>query len=138
MPSTVHRHEVFPVFAAEDLRKMARYGEARHLDAGSLLKRAGERAPGLFVLLSGRVLVRRRKGLGEQVAIADHGPGEILGEIGQLEGAASFTDAVALEDVERNACARLSSARRAWASGSRARSFFGARCSWSPGRAARC
>jgi thioredoxin reductase (NADPH) len=65
-----------------------------------LLKKAGERPRGLFVLTSGRVLVRQRNALGPNPPIAEHGPGEFMGEVGQLDGAASFTDAEAMGDVE--------------------------------------
>jgi thioredoxin reductase (NADPH) len=94
------RHQVFPVLDPADMARMARYGEARHFHPGELLKRAGERCPGLFVLLAGRVVVKQRDGFGRQVPIVEHGPGEFMGELGQLEGTASFTDAQALDEVD--------------------------------------
>jgi thioredoxin reductase (NADPH) len=94
------RHQLFPVLEADDLIRMARFGEARRFRPGELLKKAGERAPGLFVLTAGRVLAKQRNALGQHVPIADHGPGEFMGEVGQLGGAASFTDVEATEDVE--------------------------------------
>lgn len=98
--SSHRRHEIFPVLEAEEVDKVARFGEVRRFRRGALLKKAGERASGVFVLLKGRVLVQGRNGLGQPVPIADHGAGEFMGEIGQLEGVASFTDAEATEDVE--------------------------------------
>ena len=94
------RHQVFPVLDPADMTRMARYGETRHFHSGELLKRAGERSPGLFVLLAGRVVVKQRDGFGTQVPIVEHGPGEFMGELGQLEGTASFTDAQAMDDVD--------------------------------------
>ena len=94
------RHQVFPVLEAEDVTRMARFGDAQRFRSGELLKKAGERTPGLFVLTAGRVVVKQRNGLGQRVPIAEHGPGEFLGEVGHLGGAASFTDAEATEDVE--------------------------------------
>jgi hypothetical protein len=38
---------------------MARFGEARGFQSGELLKRAGERPPGLFMLIAGRVLIKQ-------------------------------------------------------------------------------
>jgi thioredoxin reductase (NADPH) len=94
------RHQVFPVLEAEDVTRMARFGSAHRFRSGELLKKAGERPPGIFVLIAGRVLIKQRNGLGQRVPIAEHGPGEFLGEVGHLGGAASFTDAEATEDVE--------------------------------------
>jgi thioredoxin reductase (NADPH) len=94
------RHQMFPTLTAGDLSRMERFAERRHYDAGQLLKRAGERAAGVFVLLSGRVTVKQRNGLGENPPISEHGPGEFLGEINQLGSAASLTDAEATEAVE--------------------------------------
>ncbi len=94
------RHQVFPVLEAEDVTRMARFGDAQRFRSGELLKKAGERPPGIFVLIAGRVLIKQRNGLGQRVPIAEHGPGEFLGEVGHLGGAASFTDAEATEDVE--------------------------------------
>ena len=94
------RHQVFPVLTAEEIARMARFGEPRHFAAGELLKRAGQRPPGLFVLTRGRVRVEQRTGLGEHVPIAEQGPGEFVGEIAQLGGAGSFADVEALEEVD--------------------------------------
>jgi len=94
------RDEVFPILESDDVARMARFGEAWRFKAGDLLKKAGERPLGFFVLTSGRVVVKHRDGSGQQLAIAEHGPGEFLGEIGQIGGGASFTDAEATEDVE--------------------------------------
>jgi thioredoxin reductase (NADPH) len=52
------------------------------------------------VLTSGRVLVTQRTGLGHVAPVVEHGPGEFMGEVGQLSGAASLTDAEALDEVE--------------------------------------
>jgi thioredoxin reductase (NADPH) len=94
------RHQVFPVLEAKDAARMARFGELRRFRPGELLKKAGERPPGLFLLIAGRVRVKQRNGLGQHLTVAEHGPGEFMGEIGQIGGAASFTDAEAVEDVE--------------------------------------
>jgi thioredoxin reductase (NADPH) len=98
--ATQRRDQVFPVLDAAELTRLNRFGELRRFRSGDLLERAGERPPGLFVLTAGRVQIKQRNGLGQLVPIADHGPGEFLGESGQFGGAASFVDAEATEDVE--------------------------------------
>src|SRR5262245_44947920 len=45
------RHQAFPILTAEEMARMARYGEARHFHPGDLLKKAGQTPPGLFVLM---------------------------------------------------------------------------------------
>jgi thioredoxin reductase (NADPH) len=95
------RHDqVFPVLTPDDVARMARFGEPRRYRRGELLKTVGQRPPGLFVLMSGRVVVKQRTGLGQVQPIVEHGPGEFMGEVGQLGGEASLTDAEALDDVE--------------------------------------
>jgi thioredoxin reductase (NADPH) len=94
------RHQIFPVLETEELARIARFGEVRLFRAGELLKRAGERPTGLFVVTAGKVLIQRRNSLGRLVPIVEHGPGEFMGEVAELEGTASFTDAQAMEDVE--------------------------------------
>jgi thioredoxin reductase (NADPH) len=94
------RQQIFPVLSPAEVTRMARFGEACLFRPGDLLKKAGHRPPGLFVLMRGRVVVKQRNALGEMLPIAEHGPGEFMGEVGQLAGAASFTDAQALEEVE--------------------------------------
>jgi thioredoxin reductase (NADPH) len=98
--ATQRHDQVFPVLTVEDVARMARFGEPCRFRRGELLKEAGRRPPGLFVLTSGRVLVKQRTGLGQVRPIVEHGPGEFMGEVGQLGGEASWTDAEALDDVE--------------------------------------
>jgi thioredoxin reductase (NADPH) len=94
------RRQVFPILEPEDLTRIARFAEPRRFRSGELLKKAGERPPGLFVVIAGRVLIKQRNGLGQLLPIAEHGAGEFLGEAGQLSGAASFVDAEAVDNVE--------------------------------------
>ena len=98
--AALRREDLFPVLDADDMKRMARFGEPRRFSAGDLLKKAGERPPGLFVLIAGRVTVKQRNAFGMQLPVAEHGPGEFMGEVGQLGGAASFTDAQAIDEVE--------------------------------------
>ena len=98
--AALRRHELFPVLDADDMRRIARFGESCRFGPGDLLKKAGVRPPGLFVIVTGRVVVKQRNAFGQQLPVAEHGPGEFMGEVGQLGGAASFTDAQAMEQVE--------------------------------------
>jgi thioredoxin reductase (NADPH) len=94
------RHQAFPILTADEIARMTRFGEARQFTVGELLKRAGQRSPGLFVITKGRVRVAQPTGIGQRAPIAEQGPGEFVGEIAQLGGAGSFSDVEALEEVE--------------------------------------
>jgi len=94
------QHQMFPVLEPDDVARMSRFGEPRHFGPGDFLRRAGQRPPGIFVLLSGRIVIKQRNGLGAIEPLAEYGPGEFLGEVGQLGGAASFSDVEALVTVE--------------------------------------
>ena len=54
----------------------------------------------MIVILSGHVAITQRDGLGHVSPVVDLGPGQFVGEVGQLSGRASLVDADADEDVE--------------------------------------
>ena len=57
-------------------------------------------APGLIVILSGKVEVTQGRGLDRRETIVTHGPGQFMGELAQLSARPSLVDAEALEPVE--------------------------------------
>jgi thioredoxin reductase (NADPH) len=108
--------QMFPILSAAEIDRVRRLGEVRRFAAGELLFRAGEAFPGTYVILSGRVTIMPRDGLGQALPVAAFAqmigapleelsevvPGEVIGEIGQLSGRAdlSLYDARAVGDVE--------------------------------------
>ncbi|MBV8397158.1 MAG: FAD-dependent oxidoreductase [Acetobacteraceae bacterium] len=60
----------------------------------------GDSAPGLFALVRGRARVVRHDALGHLAPIIGIGPGDIVGEVGQLSGRPSLVDVHATEDIE--------------------------------------
>jgi thioredoxin reductase (NADPH) len=108
--------QMFPILSAAEIDRVRRFGEVRRFPAGELLFRAGEAFPGMHVILSGRVTIIPRDGLGQAVPVAAFAQligapledlsevvaGEVIGEIGQLSGRAdpSLYDARAVGDVE--------------------------------------
>jgi thioredoxin reductase (NADPH) len=95
------RHErMFPRLTPAEIKRLGRFGEARHYAAGEALFVAGDIAPGMFVIVSGEVEVRRRDPLGHLAAIVRQGPGEFVAEIGQLSGQPALVDACAVSTVE--------------------------------------
>src|SRR3989442_15726184 len=63
-------HQMFAVLSAGEIDRVRRFGEVRRFPAGGLLFQAGEAAPGMYVILSGRVAVVPRDGLGQAVGVA--------------------------------------------------------------------
>jgi thioredoxin reductase (NADPH) len=109
-------HQMFPVLSDTEIDRVRRFGEVRRFSAGELLFQAGEAVPGMYVILSGRVAIVPRDGLGQAVPVATFAqmigapleemtevvPGEVIAEIGQLSGRPDLSvfDAGAVGDVE--------------------------------------
>jgi thioredoxin reductase (NADPH) len=107
---------MFPVLSAAEIDRVRRFGEVSRFPAGELLFQAGEAVPGMYVILSGRVAIVPRDGLGQSVPLAAFAqligapveemtevvPGEVMAEIGQLSGRQDLSvfDARAVGDVE--------------------------------------
>ena len=94
------RAQIFPVLTDDEVDRMRLFGETHTWKHGELLFEAGKPGPGMFVVLSGNVIVTRRDGLGHDVRVIEQGRGEFLAEVGQLVGAPSFVDGRASGDVE--------------------------------------
>jgi thioredoxin reductase (NADPH) len=108
--------QMFPVLSPAEIDRVRRFGEIRRFPAGELLFQAGEAVAGMYVILSGRVAIVPRDGLGHSVPVAAFAelmgapleemtevvPGEVIAEIGQLSGRPdlSVLDARAVGDVE--------------------------------------
>jgi thioredoxin reductase (NADPH) len=107
---------MFPVLSQAEIDRVRRFGEVKRFAAGELLFQAGDAIPGMYVILSGRIAIVPRDGLGHVVPVAVFAqligapveemmevvPGEVIAEIGQLSGRPdpSVLDARAIEDVE--------------------------------------
>ncbi|RWM00614.1 cyclic nucleotide-binding domain-containing thioredoxin-disulfide reductase [Mesorhizobium sp.] len=93
------RDQMFPVLTDADIERMRRFGEARAYAADEHIVTAGEVAPGLIVILSGKVDITQA-GFGQREAIITHGPGNFIGELAQLSNRPSLVNAQATEPVE--------------------------------------
>jgi len=109
-------NQMFPVLSATEIDRVRRFGEVKRFPDGELLFRAGEATPGMYVVLSGRVAIVPRDGLGQAVPVAEFAqlvgapvdemmdvvPGEVIAEIGQLSGRPDLSvyDARAVGDVD--------------------------------------
>ena len=94
-------HEIFAPMNEADIPRAARFGERRSYPDGAMLFEVGKPAPGMFVLLSGRVAFSRRDALGRSIPIWERrGRGQFIGEVGQLSGADALVDVQARGPVE--------------------------------------
>ena len=94
------RAQMYFQLTAPEIERLRRFGEVQHFAAGDYLIRAGQAGFGMAVVLSGRVEVTRRDGLGHHEPIRTYGERHFIAEVGQLAGRASFVDAQAATRVE--------------------------------------
>jgi len=92
--------QTFPTLTPQEMARMRRFGEVRRYKNGEMLFETGKPGPGMFVVLSGHVAITQRDGLGHVTPVIDQGPGQFLGEIGQLSGRVALVDGQAEGDVE--------------------------------------
>ena len=94
------RAQMFPTLAQADIDRLRRFGKVASYASGERLVRAGHVAPGLILILSGRVEVVQGRGLDRPETIVTHGPGQFVAELAQLSARPSLVDAESLEPVE--------------------------------------
>ena len=99
-PSNSRFDQMFPDLSASELQRVAAFGVARRYGDGELILETGKVGPGMIVILSGHVAITQRDGLGHINPVVDHGPGQFIGEVGQLSGRAALVDARAEGDVD--------------------------------------
>jgi thioredoxin reductase (NADPH) len=91
---------MFPKFSPAEIDRLRPFGQRQHYDKGQPLFVTGEIAPGMFVLESGRVEVRRRDPLGHLARIVEQTAGDIVGEVEQLSGRPALVDVQAVGETE--------------------------------------
>ena len=94
------RDQMFPTLSPDDLARMRRFGEAATFAPGEHIVRAGDAAPGLIVIVSGKVEVSQDGGNDRRETIVVHGPGSFSGELAQLSDRPSLVTAEAIEPVD--------------------------------------
>jgi thioredoxin reductase (NADPH) len=52
------REQAFPILEKAEMERLCRFGEKRIYGAGEYLAKAGEIGPGMFLILTGEVVVR--------------------------------------------------------------------------------
>ncbi len=94
------REQMFPTMGQADIDRLRRFGESKLYKKGEYLLRAGEVAPGLIVVLSGKVQITQGFGKDQRETIVTHQAGAFVGELAQLSSHPSLVDGEAVEDVQ--------------------------------------
>src|SRR4051812_32761360 len=93
------RDQMFPTLVEADLDRMRRFGEPVSYGKGEYIVRAGDVAPGLIVVISGKVEITEAGGAGGRQPMVTHGPGNFSGELAQLSARPSLVNAQAIQPV---------------------------------------
>jgi thioredoxin reductase (NADPH) len=92
--------QTFPALTAPEIARMRHFGDIRTFKSGECLFKTGKPGPGMFVVLSGHVIITQRDGLGHVTPVIEQGPGQFLADVGQLSGRVALVDGHADGDVE--------------------------------------
>lgn len=116
---------VFPLFgdlATADLAAMRPLLHRRQFKAGAVVFQRGDPADDVYLIVSGQLRISVGSADGRELAFRIVGPGEMVGELGVLDGSRRSADLTALRDsvllgLGRGALQNLLSSRPAMASG---------------------
>ncbi|MCB5176936.1 FAD-dependent oxidoreductase [Microvirga lenta] len=97
---TARRDQMFPTLSPDEIARIRRFGEAAAFEAGARIVRAGDIAPGLIVIVSGKIEISQDDGSDRHETIVVHGPGSFAGELAQLSERPSLVSAEAIEPVD--------------------------------------
>ncbi len=92
--------QIYPTLDPAEIERMRRFGDVRAFAVDQSLWTAGQAAPGLMVILAGKVAVTERDQFGNHQPIGVHGPGNFLGELALLSDRPALVDATVRERVE--------------------------------------
>ncbi|HEY2529260.1 MAG TPA: FAD-dependent oxidoreductase [Xanthobacteraceae bacterium] len=92
--------QIYPTLDPLEIERVRRFGNLRSFGTGESLWTVGQVAPGLMVILVGKVAVTERDQFDNHKPIAVHGPGNFLGELALLSGRPALVDATAQEPLE--------------------------------------
>ena len=92
--------QMFPTLDAAEVDRLRRFGERRAYAVGERMVTTGEVSPGMFVIVSGGVVLSQHDLLAGDQQIVSYGPGSFLGELAQLSGQPSLVTAHATSPVD--------------------------------------
>ena len=89
------RHQVFPVLDPAQFAIACRFasGPEQRFAPNEIIYAVGQRGVPAWLISAGAIAIVRRDGLGHEMPLAELGPGQFTGEVGQLAGQASLAAA---------------------------------------------
>jgi thioredoxin reductase (NADPH) len=94
------RDQMVPKLDSLQIERIRRFGEVRAFADGERIMTAGEVAPGLMVVLAGKIAVTEHVSFEQSQPVITHEQGAFLGELAQLAGRPALVDAAADGPVE--------------------------------------
>ncbi len=82
------------------LQMLAERGRPKHFATGEVIMRQGDISDALHVITRGRVRVERDQAGDSPLVLAELGAGDVIGEMGLLDGGPRSATVTALEDTE--------------------------------------
>jgi len=92
---------IFDGIPLDGLARLGQEGTRRSFPAGSVLMAQGEESDSMHIIVSGEVRVERsHPDLTEPIELAVLGPGQVVGEMGVLDGGPRSATVTAIADTE--------------------------------------
>ena len=98
--TTLQRTELFGCLTAEELADIAERAAELHFKRGEMLFLSGERAKGLFVVVSGRIRVFQQNAEGREQVMHIDSAGSIVAEVAVFDGGPYPASAMSEVDVD--------------------------------------
>lgn len=95
-----HPSAILAALNEQQLRELLRQGHHEHHEAGSVLFREGTASGTVVLLNDGRVKITSVTEDGQEALLAIRGPGDVLGELGALDGTPRSATVTAVDDVD--------------------------------------
>jgi thioredoxin reductase (NADPH) len=92
--------QMFPTLEAREIERLRRFGQLQSYRTDERLQTTGEPVGGLYLILSGEVVVTQRDDFAKRGPIVTHRAGSFGGELAQLSGRPALADATATGPVE--------------------------------------
>jgi CRP/FNR family transcriptional regulator, cyclic AMP receptor protein len=92
--------QLFAEISDRHLERIQRLCKSRTFPSGTTIVKQGEAGVGLYIIVRGKVEIRKTMEDNSELSLATHGPGEFFGEFSVIDQAPRTASVVALEETE--------------------------------------